>query len=94
MLGSSGSEYPYGPYIGFPSYAHPIIGECCALLSINTSLKVSKYPQIEYCNLLLDSFNNSSPNLALLLTLKDLTLESRIALDPDGTTLIIVDPLE
>ena len=24
----SGSEYPNGPYIGFPSYAQPIIGEC------------------------------------------------------------------
>ena len=24
----SGSEYPKGPYIGLPSYAHPIIGEC------------------------------------------------------------------
>ena len=24
----SGSEYPKGPYIGLPSYAHPTIGEC------------------------------------------------------------------
>ena len=24
-LSSSGSEYPYGPYMGLPSYAHPII---------------------------------------------------------------------
>ena len=26
-------SYPYGPYIGRPSYAQPIIGECCVLFS-------------------------------------------------------------
>ena len=30
-------SYPYGPYIGRPSYAQPIIGECCVLFS-STSL--------------------------------------------------------
>ena len=29
----SGSEYPNGPYIGFPSYAHPMMGEWDVILS-------------------------------------------------------------
>ena len=36
---SSGSEYPKGPYIGLPSYAHPIIGEC-PVIWLNSPLPV------------------------------------------------------
>jgi hypothetical protein len=46
----SESEYPYGPYIGFPSYAHPIILDTCDPSSPNELLRLSKYPQTEYCN--------------------------------------------
>ena len=36
----AGSEYPKGPYIGFPSYAHPTIGECPVIL-LNSPLGVT-----------------------------------------------------
>ena len=34
----SGSVYPYGPYIGFPSYAHPIILDTEDSVSLNEFL--------------------------------------------------------
>ena len=36
----SASEYPNGPYIGFPSYAQPTIGECPVIL-LNSPLEVT-----------------------------------------------------
>ena len=35
----AGSEYPNGPYIGLPSYAHPTIGEWPVIL-LNSPLEV------------------------------------------------------
>ena len=91
---SSGSEYPYAPYIGFPSYAHPIILETADPSSLNDSFNLLKYPITEYFSLFSVSIKNSFPNLILLLTVKDLILVSKNALDPEGFTLIEVDELE
>jgi len=90
----SESEYPYGPYIGFPSYAHPIILDTCSPLSPNEVLRFSKYPQTEYCNLFSDSNKISSPNFKLLLTVKSLILAFKIALEPEDFTSIIVELVE
>ena len=38
------SSYPYGPYMGFPSYAHPIIPETEDADSLKESLNAPKYP--------------------------------------------------
>ena len=57
------SSYPYGPYMGFPSYAHPIIPETEDADSLKESLNAPKYPPIEYFNLLfLVSSKISFPN--------------------------------
>ena len=90
----SESEYPYGPYIGFPSYAHPIMLDTCDPLSPNEVLRFSKYPQTEYCNWFSVSIRISSPNFTLLLTVKGLILAFKIALDPAGLTSIIVELVE
>ena len=88
------SEYPYGPYIGFPSYAHPMILDTLDSISPNELLKFWKYPQTEYCNLFSVSIKISSPKFILLLTVRDLILAFKIALEPAGFTLIIVEVLE
>ena len=90
----SESEYPYGPYIGFPSYAHPIILDTLDPLSPNEVLKFWKYPQTEYCNWFSVSIKISSPNFKLLLMVKSLILAFKIALEPEGFTFIIVEVLE
>ena len=57
VLLSFGSVYPKGPYIGLPSYAQPIIGECFltesnSLESFTEKLSFSKLVAIfcEYDN--------------------------------------------
>ena len=81
----SGSEYPKGPYIGLPSYAHPTIGEW-PIIWLNSPLLVTvnvfsklfaiswEYPKI--LNLKLPSLvdKNESPNLWVLFNVKLLTL--------------------
>ena len=94
MSSTSGSEYPYAPYIGFPSYAHPIILEALVASSLNACLNLSKYPQTEYSNLFSVSNKSSFPNLKLLLTVKGLILIPKTAFIPEGSTLIVVDVLE
>ena len=54
--------YAYGPYIGFPSYAHPIISETSDPSSLNDSLNVLKYPLTVYCSLFVVSTKYSFPN--------------------------------
>ena len=84
-----GSEYPYGPYIGLPSYAHPIIGECFLPLSSKIEEESAvEYPTHEYSNPLLVLINSLSPNLAALLTVRYLTSTSKIAPDPRELTSI------
>ena len=52
---SKGSLYPRGPYIGFPSYAHPTIGECSPGSSLNSSWPIwVEYPTTEYFKWSLD----------------------------------------
>ena len=63
-------------------------------MSPNDSLKFLKYPQTEYCNWFSDSIKISSPNFTLLLTVRDLILAFRIALEPEDFTWIVVELLE
>ena len=52
----------------------------------NTFKKLSEYPQTEYCKLFSEGVRSSFPNLATLLIVKDLTLESNKALEPADFT--------
>ena len=98
----SGSEYPKGPYIGLPSYAHPTIGECPVIL-LNSPLGVTsnvfsklfaiswEYPNI--LNLNVSSFvdKNESPNLFVLFKVRLLTLAEYLPPEPLGNALTSVD---
>ena len=76
--------YPYGPYIGFPSYAHPIISEAPNLSSRKSVL----YPHIVYFNLFLPSIKRFLPNFLLLSIVKDLTIGFKNSLEPNDFTRI------
>ena len=81
--------------MGFPSYAHPIIGEWVVPVSLNwLNPTAVEYPTTEYFKFPIDSVRrNSSPNLSKLLTLSDLTEGSKIVPLPAGVILIDGDSL-
>ena len=97
----SGSEYPNGPYIGFPSYAQPMIGEWAVIWSKSPLFLIAKLfsneliISWEYCSILnpneffLD-VKLESPNLSDLFKVNGLTLAPRDPLEPLGTTFISV----
>ena len=101
----SGSEYPNGPYIGFPSYAQPIIGEC-EVISLKSPLflivklfsKVlaisCEYPRTLNPNEFFLDVRLKSPNLSALFNFRGLTTAPRTPFDPLGIALIsVVDAL-
>ena len=84
-----GSLYPYGPYIGLPSYAQPIIGECFTPSSPNVSFPIwVEYPTIEYFNVPSDSTNASLPYLSNEFVYKLLILVSNLHSLPRLVTII------
>ena len=77
--------------MGFPSYAHPIIGEWSwgeVVVSPNDAWILPEYPTTEYCKFVSASLKSiSSPNLSKLLTVKSRIALSTINPDPFGVIL-------
>ena len=93
----SESTIEYGPYIGFPSYAHPIILDNFVSLSLNEDFKSWKYPVTEYDSSSFTSFNISFCCGYIFWTWlieSSLMDESKIWSLPLGTTLIVVVEVE
>ena len=98
---SSGFEYPKGPYIGLPSYAHPIIGEC-PIIWLNSPLAVVvnvfskleatfwEYPKTLNFNESTLFWRNESPNLFELFKTKLLTLAVNPPFEPLANALTSV----
>ena len=90
----SGSTIEYGPYIGFPSYAHPIILDKSSVFSLNEDCKSLEYASTEYDNSSSTSFNNSVCFLTIFSTwliVSPLIDASKIWPVPLETTLIVLE---
>ena len=97
----SGSEYPKGPYIGFPSYAQPMIGEC-PVIWLNSPFELIEnvfsnvfaisweYPKTLNFRESTFSVNWLSPNLLALFKVKLLTLAENLPPLPLGNALTSV----